>query len=304
MIDPPEWDEAAFERDLKKAIGIFRQERMEEPLEEYLETFDEYQGHVEDLLEQTVDLARLDDELIEVLTDPNLLEAFRYLAGPPISEDDLKTLAEASLAPSRLQEDIEMARRVVETVRTGLDRRRFAWVSEEREPTEAERGAAVLASAALLATQRVRTTRSNVGKEQQEQAVEEELLAAGMTKVAERTIDTLSQAPKLGEFCRESLLGKRKADLIVGLWDRRIMPLEAKVSNSSTNSIKRLNNDAAVKAKAWIRAFGTRQMVPAAVLSGVYKINNLHDAQDDGLTIFWSHNLGALTDWIERTKMK
>ena len=44
------------------------------------------------------------------------------------------------------------------------------------------------------------------------------------------------------------MLGTRKADVLVGLHDRRLMPIEAKVSNSFTNSIKRLNNDAAVKA--------------------------------------------------------
>ena len=50
------------------------------------------------------------------------------------------------------------------------------------------------------------------------------------------------------------------------------MPLECKVSNSSTNSVKRLNNDAAVKAETWRQDFGTVPIVPAAVLSGVYKL--------------------------------
>ena len=68
---------------------------MEEPLEDYLEAFDEYQGRVEEFLEATVDLSQLEAAALQVLTDPHLLEAFRYLAAPPISQDDLKVLADA-----------------------------------------------------------------------------------------------------------------------------------------------------------------------------------------------------------------
>ena len=55
------------------------------------------------------------------------------------------------------------------------------------------------------------------------------------------------------------MFGGRKADFVVCLYDGRKMPLECKVSNSSTNSVKRLNNDAAVKAVRWIQGFGTAQ---------------------------------------------
>jgi XamI restriction endonuclease len=97
-------------------------------------------------------------------------------------------------------------------------------------------------------------------------------------------------------------LGTRKGDIIVRLWDHRVMPIECKVSNSYLNSVKRLNNDAAVKAVSWKRDFGLRQVVPTAVLSGVYKLHNLEDAQERGLTLFWAHNLKPLTDWITSAK--
>lgn len=80
------------------------------------------------------------------------------------------------------------------------------------------------------------------------------------------------------------------------------MPIECKVSNSSTNSVKRLNNDAAVKAEIWIKDFGGLQVVPVAVLSGVYKLHNLEEAQRRGLSIFWSHRLSDLVEWIETTR--
>jgi XamI restriction endonuclease len=149
---------------------------------------------------------------------------------------------------------------------------------------------------------RVETLRRNEGRGIQERLVETQLLRARLKQVRTRRVRTLSDAPKAGEFCRESHLGKRKADFIIGLWDGRTMALECKVSNSSTNSVKRLNNDAAVKAEVWRDDFGKTQVVPAAVLSGVYALRNLEDAQGRGLSLFWAHDLKMLTDWLYETK--
>lgn len=301
QVPPPRWTSDDLEVARLAAIQRFREERMHEPLEAYLETFDRYRGAVEDLLEATVDLTQLDEARVEVLTEPALLEALRYLPGPPISEDDLKTVAEASLAPSRLREDAEMGRRVVETVLIGLDRRRFPWVVDGREPEPAERDSAALASAALMTTQRLSTTRRTEGKTAQEEAAADALLSAGFEEVPTGKIETLSDAPGTSQFCRESMFGTRKADLVIGLPDGRKMPLECKVSNSSTNSVKRLNNDAAAKAVGWLREFGTAQTVPAAMLSGVFKRHNLEQAQKDGLTIFWAYKLDDFIEWIRST---
>lgn len=299
---PPRWSEDAFESDAALAVQAFRDVRMHEPLEQYLEVFDEYRDAIENLIEGTVDLSQLTDQAVEHLTDPNLLTAVRYLASPAISEDDLKVLADAVLSPTRLRSDTEMARRVVETVLLGLDRNRFPWVSEDRESTAAERQTAITSTAALIATQKVQTARRTAAKDDQEGAVAAFLLANGFTEVPRREVLNVAHLPGPGEFCRESLFGSRKADLIVRLWDGRTMPTECKVSNSSTNSVKRLNNDAAVKARTWLNEFGTSNAVPAAVLSGVFKIHNLTSAQSDGLTIFWAHRLEAMLDFIESTK--
>jgi len=303
VIDPPIWTEEQLKADLIKSSAAFIKERLEEPLEDYLEAFDEYQGYMEEILETTVDLSELDTSALEVLSDNRLLEAFRYLAGPPISTDDLKVLADASsLTKGALSRSPEVVQRLVSVVRQVLDRRRFAWVVENREPTEAERDAAVMASAALLAASRTQTRRRNLGKELQEARVKEALRELGFTEVVSRRIPNISHAPEPGEFCGESLLGNRKGDIIVRLWDHRIMPIECKVSNSATNSVKRLNNDAAVKAVSWKSDFGRLQVVPSAVLGGVYKLHNLVDAQERGLTIFWAHDLTPLTEWIVKTQ--
>jgi hypothetical protein len=302
MIPPPKQTPEQLEDRRQMAIAQFRRERLEEPLEDYLENVDTYLGVFENLLEATVDLGQIEPVALELLTDAESLEAFRYLAGPPISSDDLKIVAEArSLHPAQFHRDPALLGRVLDVVRIALDRRRFPWVTDEREPTEAERQAAVLASAALMATRRMETARRHSGRGRQEQRVEDALLAGGLKKVAARTVRILSLAPEPGHFCRESLLGTRKADFLVQLWDGRVLAIECKVSNSATNSVKRLNNDAAAKAEAWRRDFGLTQVLPAVVLSGVYKLHNLFEAQERGLALFWEHDLKTLVDWINST---
>lgn len=303
FLAPPRWSTEQLNADRLAAEELFRTERMEEPLEEYLDHFGKVQGILEDLIETTVDLDQFDEQALAVLSDPNLLDGVRYLTGPPVSLDDLKTLVEArSLAPQTLSSNPELVRRLSQVIRTGLDRRRFPWVYENREPTPAERDAAILASATLMATRRTETGRRTSGKKTQESRVRQALLIQGFDELPTRAIGTIAEAPGPGQFCREAMLGPRKADLVVGLWDGRIMAIECKVSNSSTNSVKRLNNDAAVKAEIWVRDFGMLQVVPVALLSGVYKLHNLEQAQTRGLTLYWAHRLEQLTDWIAQTK--
>jgi len=301
-LSPPRWSPEQLETGRLKAIELFREQRMAEPLEDYLEHFQEVRTTVENLLEETVDLSRLVEEAPQVLSDRQLQEAVRYLAGPPISADDLMVVANAKLSASAISADEQMARRVIETVLLGLDRERFPWVGEDREPTETEKAAAIMSTAALVAARRVMTARANEAKGAQEQKVKDALQEAGFTEVATREIATLHSAPTAGEFCGESLFGTRKADIVIRLWDHRVMALECKVSNSSTNSVKRLNNDAAVKARVWIDEFGTAQTVPAGMLAGVFKRHNLEQAQDHGLTLWWSHDLGEMLNWIEHTR--
>ena len=304
MIDPPVWTEAQLEADRRTAIERFREERIREPLRRYLDAFDRRQPYFADLVKWLLvdsDPDRVpDDTVLKVLTSEPHLEALRYLAAPPISADDLKVLAEAdSLSEKALRRDLERARLVYRTVMQGLDPRRFPWVGQ-RTATEAETQAAVVASAALLASRRAETERRNEGKSTQEASVVAALDEIGWQRDEPRTIRTLDEAPAEGHYCGESMLGGRKADVVVRLGDRRVLAIECKVSNSATNSIKRLNNDAAVKAVQWLREFGVRQIIPSAMLSGVYKLRNLVDAQSSRLTLWWAHDLQQFQSWVQR----
>lgn len=302
QVSSTQWSREQLEADRLRAIERFRTERMEEPLEEYLTHFATVQALLEDLIETTVDLEQLDEQALTVLSDSNLLEGVRYLTGPPISIDDLKTLVASSSINHQALKNPDLVRRLLQVIHAQLDRRRFPWVHEGREPTMAERDAAILSSAALMATRRTETSRRTLGKSVQEEKVRQALLDHGFEEASTLAIRTIAEAPQPGQFCREVMLGERKADFVVGLWDRRIMAIECKVSNSSTNSVKRLNNDAAVKAEVWIKDFGKLQVVPVAMLSGVYKLHNLEQAQARGLTVYWAHRLSDLTQWIESAR--
>jgi len=274
---------------------------MEEPLEQYTAEFDVYRTTIENLIEQTVDLAKLRDDAVQILSDPANREVVRYLTGPPISEDDLNTLVGVkAITAKNLNDDPTLATRVIDLISDGLDQRRFPWVRDGRDPTEGEKLAAVIASAALLANRKIGTKRRHENKKEQEAAVATMLSTIGWKQVDSRRVDSIDDAPQPGEFCRESILGSDKADLLVRLQDRRLLAIECKVSNSEINSIKRLN-DATNKTQKWLKAFGTVAIVPIAVLSGVFKLKHLEAAQNQGLTLFWAHDLKQMADWIQQS---
>lgn len=232
-----------------------------------------------------------------------LLDALRYLAAPPVSADDLRKIADVpSLAPGVIVRNPEKLKKVHDILKAVIDPYRFPWLGESRRPTDQERAAALLASSVLLASQRVQTDRRNKGRATQEKLVKDFLKGVGYREVKPTNISTLVNGPEAGEFCGECKLGSRKGDVIVRLHDTRLMPCECKVSNSETNSVKRVVNDAAAKATSWNLDYGIKQVVPAAVIGGCFNPKNLLQAQDAGLTIFWSHDLAKLGEFIAATK--
>ena len=296
-LSPPRWTLSEFNEGVAAGLAAFREVRLNEAREDYISHFEEARSAVEDLLELTIDLTSFEATGLQAVREH--LEALRYTAAPPISTDDLESL---SGVEARFFATTGGWPQVVETITSVADIQRFPWLADGRPPTETEREAAVVATAAQIAARRVMTARANEAKDAQEELVKAALRDAGFTEVLPRTISTLRTAPRPGEFCGESMLGTRKADIVVGLWDDRILAIECKVSNSKVNSVKRVKNDAAVKARLWIQEFGTQLIVPAAVIAGVYHPPNLMSAQDDGLTIWWSHDIDQMVSWIERTK--
>jgi hypothetical protein len=288
------------------ATSAFRNERLNEPLDLYNQFFTEFALIFAELIDQLPRIAKdpVNSKLIADLVDgKNKQKAFRYLTAPPISADDLITIADATLTPSRLRVQPAEAGRIREIIFTILDPHRFPWIANSRSPTKEERRTAIVASAALAAAREVETRRRNTSKQAQEQAVKDLLTATGFTEVAVREIAMLTAAPDPGEFCGETRLAGTRADVVVRLRDNRVMPIECKVSNSAVNSYKRLVHDTGGKAETWYRQLGAAQVIPAAVLSGVYNPANCEDVQNNKrVALFWQHRLKDLSDFVKRAK--
>jgi hypothetical protein len=294
---PPIWDDAALEEQRRRAIETFVTARNAEGGTRYRAAFAENLALVQALFEQTDDLLEFASGSA-LAADPRLLQPARYISGPPVSADDLDTLAGSRIA-GRRRLDADLGRQAAHIIAAAMDRDRFSWLFEvpRRAPAPAERDAAIRWTAGLQTVQQIQTGRRSESARRQEAAVEALLIGLGFEKVGPRSIGGAGHLEP-GQFCRESDVVGSKCDIPVCLRDRRFLLLECKVSNSGTNSVKRLNREVGGKARAWRIAFGTRGAVVGVVLSGVYKLQNLKSAQDDGVAIFWEHDLTPLRDFL------
>src|SRR5438128_1552954 len=148
---PKRWTKAELRSDAAVAKSAFRDARLLEPLDLYNQFFTAFADIFRELIDKLPNVTAdpVDAELIADLIDGrDAQKAFRYLTAPPISEDDLETVADATLTPSRLRTDPGSAKRIRDTVLTIIDPHRFPWVAEGRQPSNAERERAVIASAA------------------------------------------------------------------------------------------------------------------------------------------------------------
>ena len=295
-----------------------------------------YRRHFELALEAVGALFRRSDDLRSFGArhlaegDRAARDVARYLAGPPLSEDDLEVLAgpgeeegdpdlpeygaslldwllppgeeagwAAPAAPARPRSSDRSLAAVIAGV---LDPLRFPWLAHEprpRRPTKLEREVALRWTAGLVAAQKAATERRTAASRRQEQAVEDILAAPPLrfSKIAPRTIATVRDFLAPGEFCRQSSVGGTRADFSIGLRDR-LLVIECKVSNSEVNSYKRLNHEVGNKAASWTRTFG-QGVIPAAVLDGVFKLENLLSAQRAGIAIYWERDLRPFAEFIQ-----
>lgn len=300
----PRWTTTELTEDVAESAARFRAERLA-VTDSWATHYSQARSKFDLLFKHLSDLnpGRITDDSLAQAYSLGLGEALRYLAGPPISDDDLQVIAAVdSIAPGVLQKNHEVLRKVFGVIERVIDPYRFPWVEAGGVPTAQQREAALLASSVLLAAQRIATERRNEGRETQEATVKQYLRRQGFTEAPTMTINTIVKGPQSMQFCAECQVGERKADVVVRLHDTRLMAIECKVSNSATNSVKRVNNDAAAKAEYWIKQFGIAQVVPAAVLAGVFKVRNLEQAQERGLAIFWSHDLDKLGAFIGATR--
>jgi hypothetical protein len=172
---PPRWTEKQLAADADTSAAAFRKERLT-PTKAWKEHFTRSNERFTALLNELGELQpnKISDAALASAYKLNLGEALRYLSGPPISDDDLKVLADVpSLAPGVLIRDKRKLRHVFSIIQKTIDPYRFPWVIERRAPTKSEKAAALLASSVLLAAQRISTARRGYGKATQEALVKE-----------------------------------------------------------------------------------------------------------------------------------
>lgn len=303
------WSPEEIVKDAAESREEFRRRRFGEPMDQYLKAFDALEKANTKLIKDLPKLFQnpVDPVFIaELLSDDHMKIALRYLGAPPISEDDLITLVGGTLAWTLVVKDPERAASIRDVIVQILDPRRFPWVAAGRLPKRAEIDAAILASTVVASAQRVATSRRTDERKVLEGAVRGLLTGMGMTPVPVRKIkNLLADAPKPGEFTQRScVLGEDDADILLTLYDHRVMAIECKGSNSELNSRKRINKEIAQNASAWYRSFGHESIVVAAAIQGVFKASYIEAAQSKGILFYWGHRLNDLKEFIESTKAK
>lgn len=295
LADRREHEIAAFVRTWGPAMG-----------DRYREIYAEARGELDELMEAS-------DALLELDRDQSFFDARRDLvpagcatAAPFISEDNYKVLAKA-MGGTPL-------------IRAMIDIVRFPWMEtgNTRTPSDAEIEAATHATAAQIAERRLDTERRVTASRVQEKQTRDYLeTKVGLDFVPAADIrDRLEGTPRYdgakgiqshnldlalqrGEFTSELLVAGTKCDIPIRLRTGGLLPLECKVSNSATNSTKRLIREVCGKAPAWRAGFGQETLI-AGLIAGVFSLKNLKDAQNDHrIMLFFGHELDALGEFFD-----
>jgi hypothetical protein len=294
MLMPRKWTAQELDQAARAALSEFVSKRLKEGSGPYQRVFKTARLRVEALFKATDDLRDLSPAV--VLKTPGLIETARFLGGPPLSQDDLDTLSGGKVS-NRRSVTPALAKRAVKAIEAFLDPFRCPWVRAGSKPDPALVRSAIDWTTSLWAVEMCRTARRGQESAAQEKAVAEMLLAGGLKEVTGlRRIQSLDDLDR-GCFTREVVLAGAKADLAVRLRDGRLLAIECKVSNSAINSVKRLNRETVGKAERWRTHYG-QQVVTAAVLSGVFKVSDLIDAQTAGVFIVWQQDLGPLKGFV------
>lgn len=301
------WSDEEIKSDVKVGSDAFRERRMAES-QEQLEAI---RAQIENACRKTLPILHTitgpgvdRSKLADIIRDPETNLILRCIGTPPISADDLKTLAMTSITQTSVRSSQELADRVGEILCGIRDFKRFPWLQDGRKPTAEELARAELATATLAAAGKILTHRRNDERAELEKQVHD-LLGMHLEEIPCQTIENVRDGgPRPGQFMRNAVIGEHGADAIVGLYDHRLLCLECKASNSEINSRKRLNKEVGADAKEWLSRFGESNIVPAAVIRGVFKFDYVKQAQQVPVAIFWAHRLMDLIKFIETTKAR
>jgi hypothetical protein len=304
--NPQLWSADELAEQAQTALNEFVDRRLSESRDAYSEHFSR---HRNTLLELFKALSKINPDkpdivaLREILLDDKLFSALRYVGGPPISEDDLGVLVTRDIRgfnKTAINSDNDLPAEILGLICRLADRYRFPWLTAGLAPSQRQIRESIQATSTLVATQSLQTERRKYGKEI-ERRLERRLLELGFAKVStpnKGKVTAPVHYPSYPDFYGECTVHGRKVDLFIALPTGRMIALEAKDSSSALNSVKRLNNDTAAKAKHFA-AEGGKNIVNIALLSGVFKVESLVAAQEAGLHLVWAHDMDGFVDWIK-----
>jgi hypothetical protein len=308
---PTVWTKPRLAEQARTALEEFVDRRLAEPGGKYLAHARARRAAIVRLFKSLTGLDPDHPDLATVrriLLDEELYDALRYVTGPPVSEDDLGVLVTRNVNgfnKTMLRKDDQLPLDVLALICRLADPYRFPWIADRRAPSRRELRDAIMATMTLHATQSLQTERRGYGKDV-EKRLELRLIELGFAKVPtpnKSRITAPIHYPTYPDFYGECTVHGRKVDLFIALPTGRMIALEAKDSSSALNSVKRLNNDTAAKAKHFATE-GGKNIVNVALLSGVFKIESLISAQESGLYLVWAHDLdGSCPRWWCRTPL-
>ena len=285
---PPTWTEQELQhgRDVAEQAYIAAQEGEGG----WADLFNESQPIVEAAFEKTRDLRSMGAGLA---ADRELWQTLRFCCGPPISEENLWTFISKKFSG---QLPVGYEAKTAKVLATRLDPVRFPWVVAGRAPTKEERLVAITATTILIAQARFTTLARGQAARRQTDLVYGALKTAGFVFDEDAKI---VEDLRPGTYCAEKTIRYKKCDVPVRLSDGRLLTLECKASNTPKNSWKRLNQEAVGKSNTW-REHMHDQVVTGCVLAGVFDLQSLVQAQQQGIFIFWEHDLASLVSFVRR----
>ena len=232
--------------------------------------------------------------------------AFRHLLAPPKSQDQFKLLCSAwSKSTEKTGKGLseEVAIDVATAIERRLDVSITPWRAAKRPPSAAERSLVVERVISSIAPKATDTAKRNRLSNAQEQAVVKLLLTNKWTQLPSTEIDHRGVVPER-HFMHKTRFATattsaQEVDIACGLRGSIVAAMECKVTNDATNSVKRIN-DVLKKAAAWKIHYGTF-VKTAALLQGVIKPSDVQRLTDEGIQVFWSHDLNLFLDWVEKS---
>ena len=239
-----------------------------------------------------------------LMTDGRHMLVFRHLLAPPKSQDQFKLLCDRWSKVSERSgspQTPKTARAVADVLAQWMDRSIAPWLTANRPPTNTERELLIERVISFIAPKLTETQKRNRLSAEQERAVVGLLTSLGWTQLPSATIDTRAAVPSK-HFMNKTRFATatttaQEVDIACGLANSYVAAMECKVTNDATNSVKRVN-DVLKKAAAWKEHWGSF-VDTAALLQGVIKPEDIQRLTDNGVKVFWSHDLDAFATWVQ-----